>query len=99
MQVGKLGAFMDRVEYFLKSKAIAVLKMPESYSGDEVVFAKRALDNNVKIVALAVGACTNGTIAEFINSEADANAANTLITDNDLSYVIMTELFPVYAIR
>ena len=94
--VAKLPAFQDRVSHYLADKCVDVLvaeaATPESQDANQVRFAQRYFQGRIGMIQVCQAITSNGTIRTAIGTK-DAAAANDDITDNDLSYVVMTEMF------
>jgi hypothetical protein len=90
--------FQVRVDYYLKKKAVEVMAESDETTNhaDRVVFSREVFDGRVRIYDIALAVTTNASIASTIGTK-DAATANTDIVDNDLSYVVMTEMFNAFA--
>ena len=92
------GDFQVRVDYFLKKKAVEIMAESDATAmhAERVVFSREIFKGRVRIYDIALAVTTNGSIATAVGTK-DAATANTDISDNDLSYVVMTEMFNAFA--
>ena len=90
--------FQVRVDYYLKKQAVVVMAESDATAmhAERVVFSREVFRGRVRVYDIALAVTTNGTIAATIGSKDEASA-NEDISDNDLSYVVQTEMFNAFA--
>jgi predicted transcriptional regulator len=97
MELANYGPYQDRVNYFLKKAAIAIMAESDQTANhaDRVAYSAKVLGENARIFPFAVGTTTNPTLAATVGTN-DAATANAAITDGDLEYTV-NSLFDAYA--
>lgn len=89
MELANYGPFQDRVRYFLKKAAIAI--MAESDTVDEhekrVAFSRRVLAEQVNKIAYTIGVSTNSTVAATVGTKT-AEVACSDVSDGDLEFTV-----------
>jgi hypothetical protein len=90
--------FQVRVDYYLKKQAVVVMAEDDAIPMHDkrVEFSREIFKGRVRIYDTALAVTTNGSIATTIGTKDEATA-NADIPDNDLSYVVMTEMFNAFA--
>ena len=90
--------FQTRVDYFLKKQAVTVIAeaIGTAKHDQRVVFSREIFKGRVRVYDIALAVTTNGTVAATIAAKDEATA-NADISDNDLSYVVQTEMFNAFA--
>lgn len=92
--------FQVRVDYFLKKQAVAVMGEDEATDNhaNRVLFSRDVLRGRVSLYDIALAVTTNGTVSATIGTN-DEPTSNAAIIDNDLSYVVQTEMYDAFSER
>jgi len=84
--------YQRRVKYYMSQAAIEVLAEDGATAShaERVTYANKILDGTASVYEFAVASVTNSTVATAIDGGQD-------VTDNDLSYVVKTEMYNAMA--
>jgi hypothetical protein len=77
--------FLNRVKYFMQGKAVVRVVHAEA-TPEEIAYSKKILTGQASIEEYAMAAVTNASLAATIGGGGTPN-------DNDLSYVVQTEMW------
>lgn len=97
--LSKYEPFQDRVDYFLKKAAIAVMAEDAATANhaSRVLFASLCLRDYISIKSIALGITTNATLTATIGSN-NEETANAAIVDGDLEYTV-NSMFTSFSIK
>lgn len=98
--VAYLPDFQKRVLLFLEDKAVDTINeeiaTPGTHSAEVLDGCRTIIRGRLSLNHISLAVVSNGTLATAIGTS-DAATANSAITDNDLSYVVKTEMFGAFA--